>query len=555
MEHVRLLLAILLSFLIFIIWQFFFVEKESERPPEKPKTADIQEKEKPAKKEETAAPIKSEIPKTTEDVKETVGKPSRDARSIRVNTPLYEAVISEKGAAFQSLILKEYRERTDKDSALLEMISPAANLGAVQMSFEKGSIKNLEQKEFSANEPNTTIDVQSGEKELVFSYRSKKGIIVEKKYAFSADTYLIDMTVTIINTSNTAFEDQLVLALPDSAEKEKNGYGFQGPSGLIDKNLEEVKIKKLEDKNRFSGNVKWIANQDRYFISIIIPAETDEATMRIILEENNMLLNQYVQEEQIFQPGERQFRYELYFGPKRISVLKDIGYELDRAVNFGWFDFLAKPCLWIMNTLYKLIPNYGVAIIILTILTKILLWPLGTKSYKSMNEMKKLQPLMTEIRAKYKDDKKKMNEELMGLYKTYKINPMGGCFPMIVQIPVFFALYRMIYGAIELRHAPFFGWINDLSAPDRLFNFNFTVPFMQPPYGIPVLTIIMGATMLLSQKMQPPAGDPAQAKMMMLMPVIFTVIFINFSSGLVLYWLVNNILSIGQQYYIQKKYA
>ena len=148
-----------------------------------------------------------------------------------------------------------------------------------------------------------------------------------------------------------------------------------------------------------------------------------------------------------------------------------------------------------------------------------------------------------------------MNEEIMGLYKTYKINPMGGCLPMIAQIPVFFALYRMLYEAIELRHAPFFGWITDLSAPDRLFHFSFSIPFMQPPYGIPVLTLVMGGTMLLQQKMTPSPGDPAQAKMMMLMPVVFTFIFINFSSGLVLYWLVNNVLSISQQYYITKKFS
>ena len=148
-----------------------------------------------------------------------------------------------------------------------------------------------------------------------------------------------------------------------------------------------------------------------------------------------------------------------------------------------------------------------------------------------------------------------MNEETMALYRTYKINPLGGCLPMVFQIPVFFALYRMLYQAIELRHAPFVLWINDLSAPDRLFNFGFSIPFMEPPYGIPVLTLVMGASMILQQKMSPPMGDPAQAKMMMLMPVIFTVIFINFSSGLVLYWLVNNIFSIAQQYYTQKKAA
>jgi len=253
--------------------------------------------------------------------------------------------------------------------------------------------------------------------------------------------------------------------------------------------------------------------------------------------------------------GQHSSEFTLFFGPKSLHVLRQLNNSLEKAINFGMFDILAKPCLWLMNYLYGFIPNYGVAIIILTILVKLVLWPLGNKSYKSMNDMKKLQPYMTEIREKYKDDKAKMNQEIMNLYKTYKINPMGGCLPMIVQIPVFFALYRMLYEAIELRHAPFFGWINDLSAPDRLFQFGFSIPFMQPPYGIPILTLIMGGTMFLQQKMSPPPGDPAQAKMMMFMPLIFTVIFINFSSGLVLYWLTNNILSIAQQYYITKKNA
>jgi YidC/Oxa1 family membrane protein insertase len=162
---------------------------------------------------------------------------------------------------------------------------------------------------------------------------------------------------------------------------------------------------------------------------------------------------------------------------------------------------------------------------------------------------------MAKLREKYKGDKQKLNQEMMALYKTYKVNPMGGCLPMVVQIPVFFALYRVLGTCIELRHAPFVFWINDLSAPGRLFHFSFTIPFMTPPYGIPVLTLLMGASMFVQQKMTPSPGDPAQAKIMMFLPVIFTFMFINFPSGLVLYWLVNNLLSIGQQYRIYKKKA
>ena len=169
-----------------------------------------------------------------------------------------------------------------------------------------------------------------------------------------------------------------------------------------------------------------------------------------------------------------------------------------------------------------------------------------------MKEMQKLQPRMAKIREKYKNNKAQLNKEMMGLYKTYKVNPMGGCLPMIIQLPVFFALFRILGSAIELRQAPFMLWIKDLSAPDRLFNFPFSIPFMQPPYGIPVLTLLMGASMFLQQKMTPTPGDPMQAKIMMFLPLIFTFMFINFPSGLVLYWFVNNILSIGQQYRIHK---
>lgn len=170
-----------------------------------------------------------------------------------------------------------------------------------------------------------------------------------------------------------------------------------------------------------------------------------------------------------------------------------------------------------------------------------------------MKEMRKLQPMMAKIREKYKGNKQEMNRQLMSLYKTYKINPMGGCLPIIIQIPVFFALFRVLPNSIELRHAPFLLWIKDLSSPDRLFSFPFQIPFMAPPYGIPVLTLIMGASMFIQQKMTPTTGDPAQAKMMMILPLVFTVLFINFPSGLVLYWLVNNILSIAQQYRINKQ--
>ena len=551
MEQARLVIAIALSFLVFFLWNIFFTDKQIVQKPGQ----DLQEK-KLTKEEQSEKAFDKQIADTTILDKDDSSQHLIKPRTVTVNSPLYTIQISEIGAVFNSFALKKYREKIEKDAPLKELLSGNSKTGTVLTKFAANSLPGLNNAFFKADTELDFIDVFNTPKDISFSWVSPNGVIIEKKYFFTPETYMIGLNITIKNGSNQTIEDNLILSLTNNPPEQTTMYGFEGPSTLLNNKLEKVKIKKIKDKNVYAGKLRWIAIQDRYFMSSIIPKNYQEASMRLFIDQDNILEAQYMQPESVINPGSQHvFEFDLFFGPKSMKILGKSDYDLDKAINFGMFDFIAKPCVWVMNFIYGFIPNYGVAIIILTIMTKILLWPLGTKSYKSMGEMKKIQPLMAEIREKYKNDKKRMNQEVMGLYKTYKINPMGGCLPMIAQIPVFFALYRMLYEAIELRHAPFFGWINDLSAPDRLFHFNFSIPFMQPPYGIPVLTIIMGASMLLQQKMSPPPGDPAQAKMMMLMPIVFTFIFINFSSGLVLYWLINNLLSISQQYYISKKKA
>jgi len=554
MEQGRIIIAIVLSILVFVIWDFFFSGKEDIKKQEK--KAEVVQIEKETKKEET---YKKPQPEELIENKDKLITEEKAARIITVDTPLYSVKISEKGALFKSFVLKKYREAVEKDSPYKEIIVKKNKKGSIILGLEENSIKGIENAIFSSNLNEDSVNVVNENRKIVFAWESPEGIIFEKVFSFSPGEYTIGLNINIKNGSSQTFNDKINLSLIKYFKQEKAMYGFEGPSALINNELEQIKTKKIEDKSIFSGTFKWIALQDRYFMSTILPennADAHEGTMKLLFKDN-ILEAHYILPTITVNPGtQKQIRYKLFLGPKSMKVLKKTGHSLEKAIDFGMFDILAKPCLWIMNFLHdNVIQNYGIAIIILTMFTKILLWPLGTKSYKSMGEMKKIQPLMAEIKEKYKNDKKKMNAEVMGLYKTYKINPVGGCLPMVVQIPVFFALYRMLYEAIELRHAPFFLWINDLSAPDRLFSFDFSVPFMQPPYGIPVLTIIMGASMLLQQKMSPPMGDAAQAKMMMFMPIIFTVIFINFSSGLVLYWLVNNVLSMAQQHYITKKNA
>jgi len=553
MEQGRVLLAIALSFIIFLVWNFFFVET----PPVK---------ENPASPTTQTAPLapagQKEESKATESIAAKESAPpspfaQKPGRTFKIETPLYAVTLSEEKGAIKRFTLKHYRERVEQDAPPKELISETNPFGTALIGFEGNALPGLENAVFSADALENTLRVDEAVKTLTFSWRSSQGFLLEKRYTFSPKSYLIDLEIFLKNETGDVFQDTMILSLFRRLEKANgSGYGFEGPSAMVNSSVEEIEIKKIDSKPVAPGSVTWWAIEDRYFMSAAIPPKHEGGRIKFFARENDIIEAQFLHPPvRVETQAQARFEYHLFLGPKNMKILNEIGHSLNKAVNFGLFDFIAKPCVWLMNQIYRVIPNYGVAIILLTILSKILLWPLGNKSYKSMADMKKLQPLMAEIREKNKNDKKKQQQEIMNLYRTYKINPLGGCLPMVAQIPVFFALYRMLYEAIELRHAPFFGWINDLSAPDRLFHFGFSIPFMQPPYGIPVLTLVMGATMLLQQKMSPPPGDPSQAKMMMLMPIVFTVIFINFSAGLVLYWLVNNLLSIGQQYYVTRKTA
>ena len=553
MEQFRLLLAIGLSFLVLFVWSMFFVDRQPVNDNQDVATTKTHPDDEDASRKTSVATDTTISKEEVEAIKKAQVDENK-SREIIVETPFYTVRISARGASFGSYILNKYRETVDKNSPNKQLIPPAFKEGVFRASLLGNSLNGLNDAVFSIVHEGDKLVVDNDRKDLSFNWVADDGTILTKTYTFDPESYLIGLTVEIKNASESVLKDRLVLSVRKPLEADK-GYGFVGPSALINDALEQVKTKKIADQDEYKGKIKWISVEDRYFLSSIIPDTEIDGSMKLAAIDD-VVVNQLVNPMFALSPGEKQaFNFYVFMGPKSMDLLDSLGHDLGKALNFGFFNVIAKPCLWFMNKIHSVLPNYGIAIILLTLFTKIILWPLGNKSYKSMSEMKKLQPLMTEIREKHKGDKQKMNQELMALYKTYKVNPMGGCLPMVLQIPVFFALYRMLYQAIELRHAPFILWINDLSAPDRLFDFGFSIPFMEPPYGIPVLTIIMGGTMLLQQKMSPPPGDPTQAKMMMLMPVVFTFIFINFSSGLVLYWLVNNVLSISQQYYVQKKTA
>ena len=553
MEQSRLIIAIAVSFGIFLAWSFFFAPKTPENVPE------VVQTQTESTQQQAAAQASDSVdaPPADFQVAAVDTEANRKAKTITVDHDLYRITLSEKGASVIAMTLRRYKETVDDDSPNKELLPDNLKIGTVSTSLEDGELKSdLSDKIFTADTTASELYVDDRDQSIVFTYQLPSGIIVEKVYRFRPHTYLIDVEVTLKNNRPTPFSGALTMGLTNMfPESKKKMYGFLGPSALVDNKLKQIALKKVPENELMKGEVKWIGVEKLYFMSSLVLDQPLAGRIKMAYEKEELKNQLILDTGEIVSGGNRTYQFSLFMGPKNWSLLRSFHNDLARAIHFGWFDFLAKPCLWFMNFIYRFIPNYGVAIIILTLVTRLIFWPLAQKSYKSMGAMRKLAPLMQEIREKYKDDKARINQETMALYRTYKINPVSGCLPMVIQLPVFFALYRMLYSAIELRHAPFFGWIHDLSAPDRLFHFDFRIPFMEEPTGIPVMTIIMGVTMLLQQKMTPTTGDPTQARMMMIMPIVFMVIFINFSSGLVLYWLIGNVFAIAQQYFTQKKLA
>ena len=539
------LLALGLSFLVFFVWSILFGPKPTDRAIDK----------QPApKKQESQAPLKDRaIPQGTKrDLMLDAGRESKD---IKVETELYTAIFSGSGPLIKSFKLKKYLSKLEKDAPLKELIHVKNRDGyGFNLGFSGQSIPNANWATYKVSRQDITVGMGAQPKELIYEWESPQGIEIRTRFLFYSDTYNIDLSVVITNKSEYIIDDNLLLTLAHFPQETKKSYGaFEGLALFLGNKLEEDEVKKLKDI-QYDGQISWIAYKEPYFVTAIIPESNDKTTAKgITLPDGEIRISYITPPLNLGKDQQITENFALYLGPQDLYILKTLGRKLEKAINFGWFDIIAKPLLVTLRFFNKYVGNYGVSIILLTILIKILFWPLTHKSYQSMKEMRRLQPMMAKIREKYKGNKQEMNKQLMGLYKTYKINPMGGCLPMVIQIPVFFALFRVLPNSIELRHAPFILWINDLSAPDRLFSFPFQVPFMAPPYGIPVLTLIMGASMFIQQKMTPSPGDPAQAKMMMLLPIVFTFLFINFPSGLVLYWLVNNILSIAQQYRISRQ--
>ena len=551
MDNYRAILAIVLSFFILLGYQYLFVPpmEEQEQPIAEKTVEEQQPKTSVQKVQPQITP--AEIAQPTKFV-EPASLPTQEGKDIVVDTNSFTAVITETGGGVKSYKLNHFNETTDTDSERKELIT-TESFTELPLYFSWGVDPSRAQIPLFASDKET-LKVEAGEGQtLTMTAQLSSGLQVTRRLVFDPDSYLFEMSIDIYNFSETALQGSpymSITSLPYGSAAQR--YLFSGPAALIDGKLEEIKPGDLEEAGKtLKGNILWAAYEGTYFMTGVIPEQNEGISLKLSAEGEKVRSLLIGVEDVIPANGHLQYNYQVYFGPKKIETLKEAGHDLERIVNFGWFDKLAKPALFLLNFFYGYVGNYGIAIILVTILIKLLFWPIAQKGLKSMKNMQKIQPKMAKLKEKYKDDKTRLNEEMMNLYKTYKVNPVGGCLPMLMQIPVFFALYKVLLQAIELRHAPFMLWITDLSAPDRLF-IGIDLPYLG---GLPVLTLLMGASMFLQQKMTPAPADPTQAKIMMFLPVIFTFMFLNFASGLVLYWFVNNLLSIAQQYLINKKAA
>ena len=528
----RTIIAIGLTIVLLFFFQMYMGPKEPQKQPAQPA----------AKTEQ--APQKGEAAKaTTPSAPGGVAQPSASAaqkaeqkatKTITAETDLLKVTFTDLGGGISSVKLRKYKQtvKGPNDKEMIEDVKPYIYLPKTFSAVTSGTATDGTL--FRADRDG--IQVKDKPETIVFSGTLTDGRTVRKIYTFSPGTYTIDMKVEVAGGSAVKADMDFAVI----TAKHDSSYTFKGPFYLAGNKFEQVE--KLDKAVNLDKTYKYAGLDDGFFAFIWIPS-TDAIPAGTIMNGDNSIPIIRLALANGTASG------KMYFGPKKTDVLKSLNVGAEKIVDFGWFDIIAKPMIIGMNYCNKVTHNYGIDIILLTILIKIVFYPLSVKSYKSMKKMQTMQPVIAKLKEKYKDDKAKLNQEMMEIYKNKGINPMGGCLPMIIQIPVFFALYKALSAAIELRHAPFMLWINDLSSPEDLYTFNIA------GYDLPIriLPLVMGITQVIQQKMTPSSVDPMQEKIMLAMPIVFTFIFWGFPSGLVLYWLVNNVISIAQQYYINKK--
>jgi len=576
----RVIYAILLTFFVIMFWTViqskFFPQTPSKPAPQEEKKEQVSPTEKAAEKK-----VETKESKTIKVEKSLIKQKVIPKKEVFIETQNYWAVFTSDDARLKRFKLKKYEDRVQQTALAIKLTQFVEEIFGKKVEKPKRPepldlVNTREDNDLplglTINGSNLPLDenwevdkeqlrlFENGEKgQITFSKSMDDGLKVLKRFKFSSDLYTINLEVEVQNNSSKEIMKQVGLEWIGEIELakwakeenkdfglkysflrnqkvEKKDFGGAGASGCVPScGTQKTTVEPFESTEK--GDIKWFAFGGEYFAAVLIPPPSKEISLAIKVSEKEMLKANVIT-PLISIPSQEKVNvaYQIYLGSKDEDLLKALGVGAEKLVDFGWFTIVAKPLLWFLRLTHTVTKNYGIDIIILSILIKIIFIPLTQISMKSMKEMQKVQPEMKRLKEQYKNDKARVQQEIMLLYKRRKINPMSGCLPMLIQIPVFIALYNALQYSIEMRHAPFFFWIKDLAAKDPIY----------------ITPLIMGATMFIQQKMTPTAGDPAQAKMFLLMPVMFTFFFLNFPSGLVLYWLINNVLSIAHQYYMNK---
>ncbi len=578
MDQRNLLLAIIFSVSILLGYQFLIEGPRLERERA------AQEAERAAREAagETAAqipgvagpPPAAIVPPGLPPHVQMPGAPALSATAndprVGIRSDRLEGSMSLRGARIDDLLLTRYREEIDESSPQITLLSPPGRQNPYFAQF--GWVPTTSDTATPSLETVWDSDgrVLTPDRPLLLSWNNGAGLIFSQKVALD-DGYMFTVTQRVVNRGGDPVDLRPYGLISRSGTPDTLGFWIlhEGPLGVFDETLKEVDYDDVEDDGPISQTSRggWIGITDKYWLAALVPDQKATIASRF-----NHVFEANIDKYQVDVLGERlrvgpgaevEVTYRLFAGAKEVRLLDAYEERLgiarfDLAVDFGWFYFLTKPIFYVLEYFNRNIGNFGLAILFLTVLIKIAFFPLANKSYRSMSRLKKLQPQMMEIRDRFKGDRVRQNQEMMALYKRENANPVSGCFPILIQIPVFFALYKVLFVSIEMRHAPFYGWIHDLSAPDplgllTLFGLvQWSIPDILQIVNVGIWPLIMGGTMYLQQKMNPQPADPTQAKIFLMLPIVFTFMLGQFPAGLVIYWAWNNLLSIGQQWLIMR---
>jgi YidC/Oxa1 family membrane protein insertase len=540
MDFQRLLLVAALSFVLLMLYQAW----QKDYGPQPPASAATTQSPGAAAKADDLPAVTSR-PGTTPEMREGLAT----AQRVRVYTDVYAIDIDTQGGDLRRADLTQYPvslESPDEPTRLLDDTSsllfiaqsglrPAGGPDAGQAP-DHYAIYHVEHDEYRLADGQDELQVR-------LQWRDDNGVEVDKIYTFRRGSYTVDVDYVVRNLSQQPWEAHAYYQWQRQRPTEGSGafgiYTYTG--GVI--HAQELKYEKIDfddmDKTALNRTLTggWAAMIQHYFVGAWIPPQqASQDYYSRALGSNRYLLGMIGEGQEVAAGTEGVFKAQLYVGPKLQDHLRDVADGLALTVDYGKLTLIADPIFWLLKQIHKLVDNWGWSIIILTLLIKLAFYKLSATSYKSMAHMRKMTPRMQALKERYGDDRQKLNEAMMKLYKEEKINPLGGCLPILVQIPVFIALYWVLLESVELRQAPWILWIKDLST-------------MDPYYVLPIL---MGASMLIQHRLNPTPMDPIQAKVMMALPIVFTFFFAFFPSGLVLYWVVNNVLSVTQQWYITR---